>query len=234
VLFRSFNARQFWDGRARSLEEQVDGPVQNPQEMGSTWDEVLAKLAQDAGYRQAFHELYGTAPTPDAVRDAIASFERALITPNAPFDRYLRGDARALSAEAAEGWRLFKALGCVSCHQGVNLGGNLYEKLGLVADYFGQRGHITGSDLGRYNLTHNAEHRFEFRVPPLRNVALTAPYLHDGSVQTLEEAVRIMGHHQLGLDLKPAEVRRLVAFLQSLTGQATEAAGLPASTAAAP
>jgi cytochrome c peroxidase len=234
VYNAAYNYRQFWDGRSGSLEEQVDGPLHNPDEMGTNWSEVLAKLTADTELLKEFGALYPEGLSAVSLRDALATFERALVTPDAPFDRYLRGDLRALSTEAKEGWRLFRELGCVSCHQGTNVGGNLYEKLGLVEDFYGPRGTPRPSDLGRFNLTRNAEHRFEFRVPPLRNVALTAPYLHDGSVATLEEAVQIMARYQLGVRLKPPEVAHLVAFLNALTGIPTAAAGVAAKPTAPP
>lgn len=220
----AYNDRQFWDGRAVSLEAQVDGPLHNPDEMGSSWDEVLGKLKEDATLRREIEALYPAGLVAASLRDALATFERALVTPDAPFDRHLRGDQQALSPVALEGWRLFRELGCVSCHQGVNVGGNLYEKLGLVEDFYGPRGTPQPADLGRYNLTRDDEHRYEFRVPPLRNVALTAPYLHDGSVATLEDAVQIMARYQLGVRLKPREVQQLVAFLEALTGRPAPAA----------
>jgi cytochrome c peroxidase len=225
----AYNYRQFWDGRSLSLEEQIDGPLHNPDEMDTNWSDVLAKLAADTPLRQEFEALYHEGLSAANLRDALATFERALVTPDAPFDRYLRGDLQALSVEAKEGWRLFRELGCVSCHQGVNVGGNLYEKLGLVEDFYGPRGAARPSDLGRFNLTRDAEHRFEFRVPPLRNVALTAPYLHDGSVATLEAVVLIMARYQLGVRLKPPEVVQLVAFLNALTGIPAAAAGVSAA-----
>lgn len=222
----AYNYRQFWDGRALTLEEQVDGPLHNPVEMGASWPVVIAALGADRELRREIESIYADGISAANLRDAVATFERALITPDAPFDRYLRGDQEAMSPDAREGWRLFRELGCVSCHQGVNVGGNLYEKLGLVEDFYSTRGTPQQADLGRYLLTRSDEHRFEFRVPPLRNVALTAPYLHDGSVATLEEVVQIMARYQLGVRLKPVEVARLVAFLRALTGVPAAAAGL--------
>lgn len=218
VFNSGFNFRQFWDGRAATLEDQIAFPMNNPLEMGSTWDEVIAKLEQDAVYRRDFAAIYPEGIRPSTVKDAIATFERSLITPNGKFDRFLRGDKHALDEDELAGYVLFKNLGCVSCHQGMNVGGNMYEKLGLFGDYFAHRGNVQEVDYGRYNVTRNEEHRYEFRVPSLRNVALTAPYFHDASVATLEQAVVVMGKYQLGVDLSKDEIAKLVKFLGTLTG----------------
>ena len=186
--------------------------------MGSTWDEVIAKLEQDAVYRRDFVDIYPEGIRPSTVKDAIATFERSLITPNGKFDRFLRGEKHALDAEELAGYELFKNLGCVSCHQGMNVGGNMYEKMGLFGDYFATRGNVQKVDYGRYNITRNEEHRYEFRVPSLRNVALTAPYFHDASASTLEQAVVMMGKYQLGVDLSKDEANKIVRFLDTLTG----------------
>jgi cytochrome c peroxidase len=220
VFNSGFNYRQFWDGRAATLEDQVDGPVQNPKEMGANWPELLAKLSKDDAYRTDFTSIYLTGITHETVKDAIATFERSLTTPNSKFDRFLRGEKNALTGEEFAGYNLFKKLGCISCHQGVNVGGNMYEKLGLVDDYYAARGQVEEVDYGRYNLTKNEDHRYEFRVPSLRNVVLTAPYFHDASADTLEHAVAIMGKYQLGLELKPQEISKIVLFLNTLTGDA--------------
>ena len=219
VFNSGFNFRLFWDGRAATLEDQIDFPMNNPCEMGSTWDEVIAKLRSDNAYRRDFADIYKENINPQTVRDAIATFERSLTTPNSKFDRYLRGDKHALNSSELAGYDLFKSLGCISCHQGMNMGGNMYEKLGLVDDYFRNRGNLHKVDLGRYNLTKDEDDRFEFRVPSLRNVALTAPYLHDASASTLDAAVIIMGKYQLGMDLREEEVAKVVKFLNTLTGE---------------
>ncbi|MEO8331105.1 MAG: cytochrome-c peroxidase [Gallionella sp.] len=218
VFNSGFNFRQFWDGRAATLEEHVDFSKKNPCEMGSSWDEVIAKLGKDADYRRDFGAVYREGPGMVSVKDAIATFERSLITPNGKFDRYLRGDKQALSKEELAGYQLFKNLGCISCHQGMNVGGNMYEKLGVVDDYFAHRGNLREADLGRYNVTGIEDHRYEFRVPTLRNVALTAPYFHDASAVTLEQAVAIMGKYQLGVNLSAEEISKVVKFLNTLTG----------------
>jgi cytochrome c peroxidase len=219
VFNSGFNFRQFWDGRAATLEEQIDGPLLNPKEMGANWTEVDFRLRQDAAYRRAFAALYPTGITPDNVRDAIATFERSLTTPNAKFDRYLRGEKNSLDGDEFAGYLLFKKLGCITCHQGMNVGGNVYEKLGLFENYFEHRGNVQPVDYGRYNLTRHESDRYEFRVPSLRNVALTAPYFHDASAATLEDAVVIMAKYQLGVTLHRDETAKIVKFLNTLTGE---------------
>lgn len=221
VYNSAFIFRQFWDGRAASLEEQVDGPLTHPNEMGSAWPEVLSKLNADPSIRNLAQQAFGKALDADGVRSALASFQRSLITPDAPFDRFLRGDEQALDPRAREGWRLFREIGCISCHQGVNVGGNMYSRLGQFDTYFTHR-EPEQVDFGRFNLTGNEEDRFKFKVPSLRNVAQTAPYFHDGAVVTLPEAVERIARSQLGLKLSPEERDLLVAFLESLTGQLPE------------
>lgn len=218
VFNSGFNFVQFWDGRAASLEEQAAGPIHNPSEMGSSWPEVLPKLRADTRYAGEFSRLYPDGITAANVVDAIATFERSLVTPDSRFDRYLRGERDALTAQEAAGYRRFRDLGCSSCHQGVLLGGNMYQKFGVLRDYFAGRP-LTPADLGRYNVTRHEADRHVFKVPGLRNVALTAPYFHDASAHTLEDAVIIMARHQLGRDLAPGDLAALAAFLRSLTGQ---------------
>jgi len=219
VFNSGFNFRQFWNGRAETLEEQVDGPLQHPAEMGATWPQAIAALSKDPSYRTEFAAIYRDGIQPHNVKDAIATFERSLVTPNSRFDRFLRGDRTALNEEELAGYRLFKQLGCVSCHQGMNIGGNTYQKLGVMEDYFTVRGNISEADLGRFNITKREEDRHFFKVPSLRNVALTPPYLHDGSAKTLEDAVRVMARHQLGEQLSAGDLKKIVAFLHTLTGE---------------
>jgi len=219
TIFNSgFNFRMFWDGRVATLEDQINFPMSSPCEMDSSWDEVIAKLNKDTDYRRDFAVIYPGGVGIGSIKDAIATFERSLVTPNGKFDRYLRGEKRALDSDELAGYELFKSLGCISCHQGMNVGGNMYEKLGIVDDYFAHRGNVQKVDYGRYNFTGIEENRYEFRVPSLRNVALTAPYFHDGSAKTLEKAVSIMGEYQLGVKLTSDEVAKIVKFLNSLTG----------------
>jgi cytochrome c peroxidase len=186
--------------------------------MGLTWEEVIVKLDKDPDYHHEFGVIYTDGIRNISIKDAIATFERSLTTPNGKFDRYLRGDKNALDGDELAGYELFKSLGCISCHQGRNVGGNMYEKLGVVDDYLAHRGNVQKIDYGRYNVTGLEEQRYEFRVPSLRNVAMTAPYFHDASAGTLEQAVAIMGKYQLGVDLTVGEVSRIVKFLNTLTG----------------
>ena len=214
----SFNFKQFWDGRADTLEEQVEGPLFNATEMATDWETVEAKLSDDPTYVAEFEAVYADGVTRQNVADAIATFQRAAITPNARFDQYLRGASRAISEREIEGYNLFTDLGCVVCHQGVNLGGTLFQRMGKMDDYFEGR-EISKADLGRFNVTGRERDRFVFKVPGLRNVELTPPYFHDGSAATLEEAVLVMGRVQLGYDLTSQEVGLLVDFLKTLTGE---------------
>lgn len=218
VFNSGFNFVQFWDGRAPTLEAQIEGPVNHPLEMGSNWGLVTGKLRQDASYPRLFDEIYRDGITADNIKDAIATFERSLVTPDSRFDRFLRGEAAALNEDEARGYELFRSYGCSSCHQGVNLGGNMYEKMGLMGDYFADRGNLTEADNGRYNLNHDPRSMHEFRVPSLRNVALTAPYFHDSHAATLEQAVAIMAKYQLGRPMPVSDLNAIVSFLRSLSG----------------
>ena len=213
-----FNFRQFWDGRAADLAEQAAGPVHNPVEMGSNWNEVINKLSKDSRYMKAFGALYKDGLKPASIQDAIAVFEASLITPNSKFDRYLRGQKNVLSKDEAKGYKLFKSYGCVSCHQGVNVGGNMYQKFGVLNEYFKKRGNIKKDDYGLYNVTGDELDKHVFKVPSLRMVALTPPYFHDGSVKTLEGAVDIMFEHQLGRSASADEKQLIVKFLHTLAG----------------
>lgn len=224
VFNSGFNFVQFWDGRAATLEDQIDGPVNNPKEMASNWPQVISKISQDATYPAQFFSLYRDGITAANIKDAIATFERSLVTPNSRFDKYLRGDQAALSENEKHGFELFQSYGCSACHQGINLGGNMFEKMGLMGDYFADRGNPTDADQGRFNINHEEPSMYEFRVPSLRNVARTAPYFHDGNAQTLQQAVTIMAKYQLGRPMPPDDVDAIVAFLGSLTG---EYKGLP-------
>lgn len=219
VFNATFNFKQFWDGRAETLEAQIDGPTHAANEMGSSWPEIEGKLRQVPEYKTAFAALYSGDIQATAIKDAIATFERSLTTPDARFDQYLRGNQNAITKEEKDGYQLFKSYGCISCHQGVNVGGNMFQKFGVMGDYFQDRGQLTNADFGRFNVTKNEADKFVFKVPSLRNVELTAPYFHDGSAKQLEDAVNVMGIYQLGRHLNPDEISSLVKFLKTLTGE---------------
>jgi len=219
VFNSGLNFVQFWDGRAASLEAQVDGPVNHPLEMASNWAQVTQKLNADDNYSKEFAKLYPDGITASNIKDALATFERSLVTPNSRFDKFLRGEATALNAQEKQGYDLFQSYGCASCHQGQNLGGNMFEKMGLMGDYFADRGDLTEADKGRFNVTQNAQNLYEFRVPSLRNVALTAPYFHDGHALTLEQAIAVMAKYQLGRPMPANDLNAIAAFLRSLTGE---------------
>lgn len=199
VFNAALSFRLGWDGRFRTLEEQAEGSLTSPDIMATTIDEVLDKLKADREISRLFRQAYGRGPERASLLDAIATYERSLITPASRFDRWLEGDAAALSAQELNGYRLFKSLGCVSCHQGVNIGGNLFERHGIF--------HPLASPTPEI-----------LRVPSLRNVATTPPYFHDGSAPTLDDAVRKMGFAQLNQVLPNEQIQDVVAFLQSLTG----------------
>ena len=210
---------QFWDGRALSLEDQVDGPVQNPVEMGSLWPDVVAKLYEDDAYVASFKAVYPKGISRKTIKNAIAEYERSLNTMNSRFDQYLLGNSDAINEQEKYGYQLFKQYGCISCHQGAAVGGNMFQIFGVINNYFQKRGNITTADLGRYNVTGNVEDRHMFKVPSLRMVALTAPYLHDGNAKTLRDAVDKMFEFQLGREAPDEDKDAIVAFLKTLPGE---------------
>lgn len=211
------NYRQHWNGKFETLEAQLDAPILNPRVMNMTYPEVVARLSASPEYAAAFRDIYPDGVTEKNFRDALAEYERSLITPRSPFDRFLAGDPEAIDDRVRKGYALFKSHGCISCHQGVNIGGNMMQRFGALKDYFAGR-EISEADLGLFLVTRREEDKHVFRVASLRNVALTAPYFHDGSVKTLEEAVRIMSEYQLGRPLDDEQTKLIVAFLGSLTG----------------
>jgi len=217
-----------WTGRTPSLESQISGSIPNADTMANSWPNVLAVLAKDVDLVAAFTACYGDAPfaSQKAVMDAIVTYERSLITPSR-FDDWLRGDERALTHAERIGYQRFKELGCVGCHNGINVGGASFAKLGLFGDYFADRatkgrGAPNELDKGRILTTKNPADLNVFRVAPLRNVALTAPYFHDGAVPTLDEAIELMGRFQLGRELSPVDRSLIAAFLGSLSGKQLE------------
>jgi cytochrome c peroxidase len=214
-----FNASCNWDGIANTLEAHAELVLLNPNLMNMTWPELLAKLHADADYVTSFNTAYPGGLTPANVLDALANFERSLLTPNSRFDRYLRGERHALTAPEQQGYGLFKSYGCVACHQGINIGGNMYQKFGIFEDTGGVADPAAVVDLGRYRVTKVPRDRGVFRVPSLRNVAVTAPYFHDGRERTLEDAVETMARVQLGMTLTQEEIGLIVQFLHTLTGE---------------
>lgn len=218
-----FNKMQFWDGRAADLAAQAGGPVMNPLEMGSSnWEEVADKLRQEPSYEPDFVKAFGS-PEIDqkTITEAIAEYEKTLITPDSRFDQYLKGIDSALTDQEKHGYKLFKDNGCASCHNGITLGGGDYEKLGLQTDYFLARSRkMTDADMGRFNVTHLESDRHRFKIPQLRNIELTGPYFHDGSTTTLEDAVKDMLKFQTPYHkLSKQDVNDIVAFLKTLTGK---------------
>jgi cytochrome c peroxidase len=199
VFNAALSFRFGWEGKIRTLEADTKALLASPQIMGTSISEVVEKLDADRNMRPEFAAVYGSGPDASNIVDAIASFERTLVTPDSRFDRWLAGDAAALSTDELDGYRLFKSLGCVSCHQGVNIGGNLFERHGIFHPLASPKPEI-------------------LRVPSLRNVATTPPYFHDGSAQTLDDAVRKMGLAQLNSTLTEKQVKAIVAYLQTLTG----------------
>jgi cytochrome c peroxidase len=210
---------QFWDGRARTVEEQAKGPVLNPVEMAMpSGDAVAERLGAITEYRSAFAAAFPGEADPvtfDNMSRAIGAFERGLVTP-ARWDAFLGGDAGALTLAERSGLRTFVALGCQACHRGTYVGGEMYQKAGLVEPWPEQ------NDLGRYAITHQPGDRLVFKVPSLRNVERTSPYFHGGQVPTLEEAVRRMARYQLGRAPGDAELAAVVTWLKSLTGAIPE------------
>ncbi|MBX3177757.1 MAG: c-type cytochrome [Candidatus Hydrogenedentes bacterium] len=204
----------FWNGRTQSLEGVIQSKVRSENALDAEWSEALARLEGDASYQEDFRRAYPESGISEsAVENALSTFLQSLVTPNADFDRFLNGES--LPEPAREGYQLFKDLGCVRCHQGAGVGGNLYASF---QSYLESRVPAKTSDLGRFNVTGNEAHRYQFKVPGLRNVAVTAPYFHDGSAETLDAAVELMARHQLGRELRAGEISRIVAFLESLTG----------------
>jgi cytochrome c peroxidase len=199
VFNAALSFRLSWEGRYRTLEEQAAASLANPRIMGTTMEEVLDKLRKDRGMMSQFEDAFGHGPDAASVLEALATFERSLLTPDSRFDRWLSGDAVALTQQELSGYRLFKSLGCVSCHQGVNVGGNLFERRGIFRPL-------------------TTDEPAMLRVPSLRNIAVTPPYFHDGSATTLTDAVRRMSRAQLNSTLTDTQVKEIVAFLGTLTG----------------
>lgn len=225
----AFQTVQFWDGRAATLEDQAKGPLVNSVEMGMTsHDFVIERLQKIPGYVEYFKKAFPKDKNPiniDNMAKAIATYERTLITPNSPFDKYMKGNKKALSAQQLRGMKLVDEIGCTSCHTGENFAGD--QKMGegnyqpfpqIPGSKYDKMYDLT-SDLGRFEVTKNPEDKNMWRVPTWRNVAVTAPYFHNGKVKTLDEAVRVMAKTQLGMDLNDTQVADIVSFLNALTGE---------------
>jgi cytochrome c peroxidase len=237
VLNAVFNSAQFWDGRAQDLAEQAGGPLENPVEMATTHEHVVEMLSAIPGYVESFAKAFPDDPDPVNIKnvtDAIAVFEATLITPNAPFDRYLRGDEDALTPEQKEGLQLFVDNGCSACHSGINLGGDQYQPFGVVELPGAEL--LPPGDKGRFEVTKSVSDEYVFKVPSLRNIALTPPYFHTGKSWDLRQAVAVMGAAQLGINLSDVEVDKITAFMHALTGEQPEITYpiLPPSVATTP
>ena len=215
VLNAGYNIAQFWDGRAADLKAQAAGPIANPGEMASSHALAIGTLNAIPGYRAAAQSVFGTdALSLDQVTTAIAEFERTLVTPNSRFDLWLKGNQTVLDEQELAGYALFKSAGCASCHNGPAVGGRSFMKLGVMKEFVTDNGAT-----GRYRVTGKETDRHVFKVPTLRNIELTYPYFHDGSVRSLRDAVAIMGEVQLGRTFVEQELDQLVAFLKTLTGE---------------
>jgi len=223
VLNAGFHIAQFWDGRAKDLEEQAKGPILNPVEMAMpSPDAVIERLKTMNEYVSEFRRAFPDDKEPltyDNLAKAIAAFERTLVTPSR-FDEFLKGKKKALTYQEKEGLLLFIDKGCVSCHNGVAIGGEMFQKFGIVNPYPFQN----PSDTGRYAVTKDESDKYVFKVPSLRNVTRTAPYFHDGMVRDIKEAIKIMGFTQLGIELTDEEISKITAFLNSTTGRIPEGA----------
>ena len=225
VFNACFNFVQFWDGRAATLAEQAGGPPLNPVEMGcKSFDEIVERLSADEAFTAKFLSVYPEGLSMGTITNAIEEYEKTLLTPNSPFDRYLKGEKDAMTADQIEGYKLFKEYNCATCHAGVNMGGLTYELMGQRANYFEdreltQKSGLTDGDNGRWAQTKIERDRYRFKTPTLRNVALTYPYYHDGSVSTLGEAISKMATYQVGRKISETESQKVESFLNALTGQ---------------
>jgi len=213
----AFNDLQFWDGRAASLEAQAAGPVTNPIEMGmKSWDDVVSRLMTIHGYQVAFEQAFGG----NAITKAIAAYERTLITPNSPYDNYVSGDKSAFTDQQVRGMNKALELGCTGCHSGPAFNGpGMFQKFPIHSNAFYAAKYHFKDDKGLAEVTKKADDEHMWKVPTLRNIALTAPYFHNGIVKTLDEAVTVMAKVQLDKDLSKEDVADIVAFLNGLTGE---------------
>ncbi len=231
-----FHTAQFWDGRAKDLMEQAKGPIQAAVEMNNTPERVVATLKSIPEYVELFKKAFPGEKDPitfDNVAKAIEAFEATLITPDSRFDKFLKGDLKALTKEEKEGLKLFMDKGCAACHNGIGLGGNMYAPFGLKEK---PSPDLLAGDRGRYQVTKSPSDDYVFKVPSLRNIELTYPYFHSGKVWDLEDAVAVMGTLQFGADLTKEEIKKMTLFLKTLTGKRpkVETPLLPSSTAQTP
>ena len=226
VLNAIYNFRQMWDGRAKDLSHQIEFPITNPKEMGNSFENIIKSLKNDKYYNETFNKIYKDGITKKNIGNSLEEFQKTLVTPSA-FDEYLRGDENALTQNQKKGYELFQKKGCVSCHNGVNIGGGLFARFGLIdhsiANILEEKKTYEGDNphFGLYNVTKNDFDKYYFKVPSLRNVALTGPYLHDGRLKTLKEAISSIAKAQLGLDLTDEEIFLIEEFLKSLNGKVT-------------
>jgi len=217
VLNAVFNFSQMRDGSAKDLADQVHMPLTNPIEMGATYKDIILKLKDDKEYKKLFKKIYDEDINKENINNALSQYQTALITPNSRFDQYLRGDKNALSQDEKEGFELFKKNGCAACHNGVNIGGNLYQKVGILTPYkYNEIDKI--HELGRYSVTKKEHDRNLVKVPMLRNIELTAPYLHNGSIKELSTMVRFMLKYQVGIKQSDENIGKIVKYLKTLTG----------------
>ena len=215
VLNARLNVAQFWDGRAKNLQEQAGGPIANPKEMGFTHELAVDVLRSIPQYVDEFNKVFGSRTVDiGKVTTAIAAFEDTLVTPDSRFDQWLKGNKKALTAQELRGYQTFKTSGCVACHNGPNAGGASFQKMGVVEPY-----KTANAAEGRVGVTGKDADRFLFKVPTLRNVELTYPYFHDGEAATLAQAVDVMGRLQLGKKFSEQEISDVVSFLKTLTGK---------------
>ncbi len=214
VLNAKYNFKQFWNGRAENLLEQANEPINNPLEHAMNFHSIEQRMNASPMYKEKFQKVYHVSfISYRLVLDAIVEFENALTTPNAKFDKFLRHEIK-LDKEEEEGYILFKQYGCITCHNGVNIGGNSFQKMGTFLEYTSKKEYPD-----RSKVTHDKNHKNVFKVPTLRNITLSAPYFHDASKQTLKEAIIAMSEHNLGIKLSDQEIEKIIAFLHTLEGE---------------
>ncbi|PMN70598.1 cytochrome-c peroxidase [Enterovibrio norvegicus] len=217
VFNAALNYRFFWDGRTNSLKKQMDGPVHAPLEMASSWALIVAYVASKPEYETLFEDADILPISAASIQYALVAFQESLLTPNAPFDRYLNGDQYAINYPAKQGWMAFQRLGCINCHQGQNIGGSLMQRFGYYGNDTRDKTQAKNIDMGRFQVTENDADKYLFRVASLRNVAETPPYFHDGRTNSLEEAIKIMANIQIGQSLEQSVISDLSAFLHALS-----------------